>query len=399
MAPMSATSAGAYSLAPGVSASSSLRGLVDDTVKRADAALSAQAGDVAILLQAALARKAAHAASTDYVCRVQRDGMEWHWRMKIVEWYVELAASLKFGLKTVAMACSYLDRYHSRISSGSLDFQCAALTAFWLATKVEERRYLTASYVVELSRGIFSSADVVACEAKMLEALHWDVHPGCPFDLALGVCALLRDVTDDRRKVVATRALVLVAAAVFDFKFVATDAATLATAAVFCAALDCGVSARTAMDVFRAKTDAERHTKSTPVKGRKAPAVDDFQMGVADCVAVLARSCGLADYDAQLLDALFRDRDGTTGSAVDEVALPSPRDVSGVVGILLDDILLDDGFLLDDPFAASIVLSPVDRPGENRKGWGDYVAPTCLEEPSKAFFDDSAPAAKRMCMT
>ncbi|KAL7549525.1 hypothetical protein ACHAWF_012787 [Thalassiosira exigua] len=121
----------------------------------------------------------------DYLARDEAEAAEHaFWRQKICEWCYQVVDHSDLDREVVASAASCLDRYLASLlverSKPAVDrrvLQLSAMTALYLSAKIHERRKLRPSALAGLSKGCFSSEDVVAAEGEMLRALQWRVHP------------------------------------------------------------------------------------------------------------------------------------------------------------------------------------------------------------------------------
>ena len=85
----------------------------------------------------------------------------------------------------MAIAISYLDRYmtklvHSSSSSCGCDrptFKLAAVTSFYLATKIMSCMQIRIESLVDLGRGSFSGDDILQMEQQILQKLEWRMNP------------------------------------------------------------------------------------------------------------------------------------------------------------------------------------------------------------------------------
>ncbi|KAL3783980.1 hypothetical protein HJC23_013360 [Cyclotella cryptica] len=112
-------------------------------------------------------------------------------RTKMCSWYYEMSTFLKISPGTASRAMSYLDRFmgsgspHAATASRLRDeYQLVALTALFIAIKLYERLNIMPCHVSYLSRGRYTSEEVIAMEMAMLKGLKWKVTSSTKLDYA-----------------------------------------------------------------------------------------------------------------------------------------------------------------------------------------------------------------------
>lgn len=101
-------------------------------------------------------------------------------RSRMIEWCYQVVDFCKFSRETVAIAINYLDRYTQCSLQTRNDrklFQLASITCLYTATKVHEPQVIEPEALSKLSRGVFSTQEVVDMEREILTALKWQVNP------------------------------------------------------------------------------------------------------------------------------------------------------------------------------------------------------------------------------
>lgn len=119
-------------------------------------------------------------------------------RTKMCDWYYEMSDFLKISRSTASRSLTLLDRFMStdfgRLSSvkeagreynvagvvvaatqNRDEYQLVALTALFLSIKLYERLNIQPEHVSYLSRGRYTSDEVIQMEIVMLQALEWKV--------------------------------------------------------------------------------------------------------------------------------------------------------------------------------------------------------------------------------
>jgi protoheme ferro-lyase len=93
------------------------------------------------------------------------------WREKICEWSYQVIDHFDFSREVVSVATNYLDRYLSTRTVNKKVFQLAAMTSLYIAIKLHEPGRLSMSSMIELSRGFFTAAQMVAMEMSILRSV------------------------------------------------------------------------------------------------------------------------------------------------------------------------------------------------------------------------------------
>ena len=101
-------------------------------------------------------------------------------RRKMADWCFQVVDFCKFSRETVDVAIGYLDRYLGTFSMRSSlahnsrkEFQLVAMTALYLAVKINEPLEMDTELVSELSKGSYSAREVAETESDILNALNW----------------------------------------------------------------------------------------------------------------------------------------------------------------------------------------------------------------------------------
>lgn len=103
-------------------------------------------------------------------------------RFLIAQWTLQLADVCEYSSETSWIAMSCLDRFLATADGydALLDcpkFQNAALTALYIAIKLNEVEVLGPANMAQLSRGHQTEGDIEEMEMQMLQALEWRVNP------------------------------------------------------------------------------------------------------------------------------------------------------------------------------------------------------------------------------
>ena len=102
-------------------------------------------------------------------------------REKIVGWYFQVVDYFRLDREAVALSISYLDRFLSISHYDKKTFKLAAMTALYLAVKINEsdKAYIIKS-LPRLSRREFCFDHIQKMEIAMLQSLSWRLNPPTP---------------------------------------------------------------------------------------------------------------------------------------------------------------------------------------------------------------------------
>lgn len=122
-------------------------------------------------------------------------------RKSMVTWIQQVQTTLGLSPETVWIAMSFFDRYLSSGKGNSVNvlkskckFQLAAITAYYTAVKIYEPVVLGVDMLIQICRGTYVEADIVAMEQDILSALNWRVSCYTPMDYARSLLELLPEV-------------------------------------------------------------------------------------------------------------------------------------------------------------------------------------------------------------
>jgi len=103
-------------------------------------------------------------------------------RKAMVIWITQVQQTLKLNSETVAIAMSFFDRYLSSGRGNSQavlhnkeQFQLAAITCFYTATKIYEPVVLGLDMLIQICRDTYTEEDIIAMERDILSSLQWKV--------------------------------------------------------------------------------------------------------------------------------------------------------------------------------------------------------------------------------
>mmetsp|Transcript_12147 Transcript_12147/g.21350 ORF Transcript_12147/g.21350 Transcript_12147/m.21350 type:complete len:160 (+) Transcript_12147:505-984(+) len=94
------------------------------------------------------------------------------WREKICEWSYQVIDHFDFSREVVSVAIHFLDRFLSKTQVNKKVFQLVAMTALYLAIKINEPGTLGMTSMIELSRGYFSPVQMAEMEMAILRYVH-----------------------------------------------------------------------------------------------------------------------------------------------------------------------------------------------------------------------------------
>lgn len=126
-------------------------------------------------------------------------------RGMMVDWCVRIADFCKFDRDTVSIAINLLDRYVERRQATFLDdqrqFQLVAMTCLYTAIKVHELEAMTPDIVANLSKGVYSAAEIEMTERDILKTIEWRVNPPTAMSFATNYLNLVHHLHPARRHI------------------------------------------------------------------------------------------------------------------------------------------------------------------------------------------------------
>jgi hypothetical protein len=119
-------------------------------------------------------------------------------RSAMVTWLCQISDALSLNRETVGIAMSLLDRFLSSCSMSSKQaledrskFQLAAITAYFIAVKINEPVELGVGMLVKLCRGCYEQSAILCMEQVILFSLEWRISSPTPLDFMRQILALL----------------------------------------------------------------------------------------------------------------------------------------------------------------------------------------------------------------
>lgn len=112
-----------------------------------------------------------------------QDAFDESWREKICEWLYDVIDHLRYDREIVAITLNYVDRYlssYSKDSQRSINarlLQLLAVSALHIVLKINYSRVNHVPILLEFSRNLFSSKDIIAMERSILKSLDWKLSP------------------------------------------------------------------------------------------------------------------------------------------------------------------------------------------------------------------------------
>jgi len=132
----------------------------------------------------------------------------------------------------VYAALNFLDRFLSKRSCDTLNFQLASVGALFLAAKVEEPKPIPAAEICELTRNNFVPADLHRIELDMLQTLEWHLYPATPF--AFASLLILLHGGGDVADAIEERTMAALERTLYDVDFFKYSASMVAVATITC---------------------------------------------------------------------------------------------------------------------------------------------------------------------
>lgn len=155
-------------------------------------------------------------------------------REQICEWTYRVVDFFDINREVVYVSTSYLDRFLSTVFCDRRTFKLAATACLFLAVKVHEPRKIDLMGILsDLSRGEFSMDDVIKMEARILDALAWNLNPPTPACfVGHFLCLMPSTVSVDVVRSLSALSSFFTELAVCDYYFVNQESCTIAMASI-----------------------------------------------------------------------------------------------------------------------------------------------------------------------
>jgi Cyclin, N-terminal domain len=156
-------------------------------------------------------------------------------REKMCEWCYRVCDCGIFPCdrEMVAVAFSFIDRFMLRKSCNRATFKLAAVTSFYLATKILSHMQMRIECLVELGRGSFDGNDIQNMEHQLLEKLEWRLNPPTTQAFVRQLWTIAPATLDPvQRESIYHRAIFFAELSVYDYGFVTKDRHMVAVACV-----------------------------------------------------------------------------------------------------------------------------------------------------------------------
>ena len=125
-------------------------------------------------------------------------------RSTMIDWLCQISDALSLNRETIYHSMSLLDRFLSSCTNSSDQalaskekFQLAAITAYYIAVKINEPVELSLDMLVKLCRGCYDKSAILKMEQNILFSLEWRISAPTPLDFMRQILALLPS-TDER---------------------------------------------------------------------------------------------------------------------------------------------------------------------------------------------------------
>jgi len=153
-------------------------------------------------------------------------------RYKMVDWCYKVSDFCKFDRETVVIAASYLDRFLMRrhVHDRKM-FQLLAMTCLYTAVKIHEPEAMPPSLLASLSKGCYTTGDIVRMERQLLQTIEWKLNPPTPQSFVRTFIDLL-EIPDQQKQHIVQITKCQIDFSVMEPAFVTTPAITIAYAAI-----------------------------------------------------------------------------------------------------------------------------------------------------------------------
>lgn len=152
-------------------------------------------------------------------------------RRTMCEWAYRICdcGQISCERELVAVAFSYLDRFLDRCTCDRSSFKLAAVTAFWMATKIFGPTQISPRSLADLSRGEFELQQILDMEKIMLRELEWHVNPPVAQSFIRHLLQLF-GIDKESCNEIYRRAIFFAELSVYEYMFVSNDHYMIAVA-------------------------------------------------------------------------------------------------------------------------------------------------------------------------
>lgn len=124
-------------------------------------------------------------------------------RSKMTQWCYQVIDYIKFRRETVSVAMNYLDRFlctgcarAEKVMHCRKEYQLAAMTALFMAIKINEPVMIDMTLLTELSKGLYTKADFEQMETDILFGLNWRVNGPTAQSFVVHILSLMQQGQD-----------------------------------------------------------------------------------------------------------------------------------------------------------------------------------------------------------
>lgn len=194
-----------------------------------------------------------------YLLTTQRHGMEPNWRRQIAEWSFQVVDYYNYSRETAGVAISILDRYLARTSINKNDFQCASLTALYIAIKYCQAKTPKMENFMILAADRFTAENVVAMEKTILDRIGWKINVSlitAPITFVRAMLAYLNSSEETMQQLLQS-VQYLVELAACDYFFCSHRPSDIALGSILCVLDRCGSNAVAVLNSDRSAWSTE----------------------------------------------------------------------------------------------------------------------------------------------
>lgn len=153
-------------------------------------------------------------------------------REKMCEWSYRVCDHFRTSREVVAVAFSFLDRFVDRHTCDRTTFKLAAMTAFFIATKLLNVKQISICSLAELSRGEFEPEHIAEMEKFILLKLDWKMNPPTVQAFICHLRVILPHTDSFIEEEIYQRAIFFAEISVYDYSFVTEERYLLAVACI-----------------------------------------------------------------------------------------------------------------------------------------------------------------------
>eukprot|EP00122_Pirum_gemmata_P012933 Pgem_evm1s12027 len=181
------------------------------------------------ILKTLLELEKTYTVNSDYLNKVQENGIETWMRAHLVEWMLEVCD--QYSLSCVSLAVNYVDRFLSKEKEDHEELQCVGAAALLIASKIKDVTPLNPNLLCVCSDHAFPVESLKKMEHKMLCSLSWKLNPVTADEVAEFILMRI-NFEEHSFSTIRKYTLLLIEMSFIDYKFVKYNQSIVAASAL-----------------------------------------------------------------------------------------------------------------------------------------------------------------------